>query len=64
MMNDEADARRKAELGLAKVMTGKPTEQRKGDELIEEAASLDPDAVEGLRQQIRNHANRVRTFGR
>lgn len=64
MMNDGADAWRKAEIGLAKVMSGKPTEQRKGDQLIEEAASLDPDAVEGLRQQIRNHANRVGTLGR
>jgi hypothetical protein len=63
-MDDEADARRKAETGLAKVMSGKPAEQREGDQLIEEAVSLDPDAVDGVRVEIRNHANRVRTFGR
>jgi hypothetical protein len=58
MDEDSAEAREKARAGLKKVMSGKPGEQREGNELIEDAVNLDPDAVDAVRGEIRDRKSR------
>lgn len=63
-VDDKQEARAKARTGLDKVMSGDPAEQATGNALIEEATSLEPDAVDEVRCEIRRRTRGERASAR